>query len=128
MIASVLSPSSSALASSRARLPCQTSSSARLRSRVLRVTAAKESGQGDDGKAFMESSVGKFVSQLTEAVTNSPINQGKIWLAKTQVSGGERPTSPSCWPWLRSRGCWMDRGVIRGLTSPSSLCPGRRLR
>merc|ERR1711920_787194 len=50
--------------------------------RVVRVWAEQEK---DDGSEFMNSPVGKFISSLSEFAASSPINKGKIALAKAQA-------------------------------------------
>ena len=53
--------------------------------RVLVARADPEDVGGAEADEFLGGAAGKFISGLTEFVQSSPINQGKIWLAKTQA-------------------------------------------
>jgi len=45
----------------------------------------KEDVGGAEADEFLGGAMGKFISGLTEFAANSPINQGKILLAKAQA-------------------------------------------
>jgi len=55
--------------------------------RVVRARAEdpKKDVGGAEADEFLGGAVGKFISGLTEFAANSPINQGKIALAKAQA-------------------------------------------
>jgi len=62
---------------------------ARARGRRFAVVTKSSQDPKDVGGAeadeFLGGAVGKFISSLTEFAANSPINQGKIALAKAQA-------------------------------------------
>uniref|UniRef100_A0A7S2WWS4 Uncharacterized protein n=1 Tax=Chloropicon primus TaxID=1764295 RepID=A0A7S2WWS4_9CHLO len=70
-----------------------TTTTTRRPRRVLVARADPEDVGGAEADEFLGGAAGKFISGLTEFVQSSPINQGKIWLAKTQAGDYDAETT-----------------------------------